>query len=515
MKIAAYRFAEENGLPHRFNKNKKKAGESWLQGFCLRQNIVLRQPEKCSMGRIMGFNRVQVSRFYNNLQELYEQKKYAPSNIYNMDETGLSTVPNKLPKVLTSKGKKLVGKVTSADRGQLITAVCCVSVTGTYIPPGLIFARKRMKEELFQNAPPDTLGMISDTGFINSELFLLWLKHFKKFSKPSAENRVLLILDNHSSHRDLQTIEYCRANYIDLLSIPPHSSHKMQPLDIGFFAPLKTAFSNFSDHWMISNPGKVITQMHLSGLFNDAYSTTANIQKAQNSFRAAGIYPFNPDIFQDVDFAPSQVTDVPMETQINENDEVNFLREQDYNERAPCVEVDENYPPHCTPPSSPILTPNISDMDIICEDGVVIPVTPGPSKETERELNKSVPVSIILPLPKLSEKPNRSRNRSQKSEVLSSTPFKNLLQETQKTKENKLNKKAENVKKKLPLSKCDASGQKKRQSRKGEDAVCPGCGELYSVSEEDWIKCSECDKWWHESCTTYVMGKFTCFCCQE
>lgn len=160
MQIAAYKFAEGNNIPHRFSRTNKIAGASWLKGFCQRHKITLRQPEKCAMGRLMGFNKVQVNRFYENLKVLLEKHQYLPSSIYNMDESGISTVPNKLPKVLASKGKKLVGKVSSADRGQLVTVVCCVSATGTYIPPAMIFSRKRMKEELFLNAPTGTYKMI-------------------------------------------------------------------------------------------------------------------------------------------------------------------------------------------------------------------------------------------------------------------------------------------------------------------------------------------------------------------
>ncbi|KAF2881861.1 hypothetical protein ILUMI_24311 [Ignelater luminosus] len=43
-----------------------------------------------------------------------------------MDETGLSTVPIKLPKILTIKGKNLVGRVFSEEHGQLVTAVCSI-----------------------------------------------------------------------------------------------------------------------------------------------------------------------------------------------------------------------------------------------------------------------------------------------------------------------------------------------------------------------------------------------------
>lgn len=97
------------------------------------------------------------------------------------------------------------------------------------------------------------------------DLFYQWMVHFKNLSKPSAEQPVLLVLDNHSSHRDLQVIQYCRENHINLLSFPPHASHIMQPLDVGFFGPLKNAYSRECDKWLVSNAEKVITQIQVAG----------------------------------------------------------------------------------------------------------------------------------------------------------------------------------------------------------------------------------------------------------
>lgn len=77
---------------------------------------------------------------------MYEKYNFPPSSVFNLDEAGWSTVPNKLSKI-TKKGKRLVGKVTSAERGKLITAVCYFSAGGDYIPPALFFPRKRIREE--------------------------------------------------------------------------------------------------------------------------------------------------------------------------------------------------------------------------------------------------------------------------------------------------------------------------------------------------------------------------------
>ena len=57
-------------------------------------------------------------------------------------------------------------------------------------------------------------------------------------------NRIrLLICDGHDSHISAKFVAHCIDNNICLLLLLPHSSHLLQPLDVGIFSPLKTAVS--------------------------------------------------------------------------------------------------------------------------------------------------------------------------------------------------------------------------------------------------------------------------------
>ena len=112
-----------------------------------------------------------------------------------MDETGLSTVPNKTPKVISPVGKKGVCKVTSGERGQLVSVAACFSASGIYIPPGVIFARKRMKPEIYKGPTVGTLPLLSDSGYMNQDIFLHWLKHFANHTNPTESDPILLTLD--------------------------------------------------------------------------------------------------------------------------------------------------------------------------------------------------------------------------------------------------------------------------------------------------------------------------------
>ncbi|XP_044598416.1 MFS-type transporter clz9-like [Cotesia glomerata] len=236
----AYEYAEANKIENRFDSGCKMAGRDWVESFLKRHpDLTLRQSTATSLARVIGFDKVQIDRFYKNLDEVYKRYKIKPNRIYNVDETGMSTVPKKTPKVVSTKGKNVVGKVVSAERGITVTAICCMSAAGHYVPPAFIVPRKSNRDDLINDAPSHSISMVSDSGFVNTDLFVTWLKHFQSFVYATPEDPVLMLLDNHSSHISLEAVNYAREQNIIMLTLPPHGSHKLQPLDRSFFGPLK------------------------------------------------------------------------------------------------------------------------------------------------------------------------------------------------------------------------------------------------------------------------------------
>ena len=131
-----------------------------------------------------------------------------------------------------------------------------------------------------------------------------WLEHFAKFTNTSCDNRHLILLDGHHSHKTLGAVEFCRENGIELLTLPPHSTHKLQPLDRSYFKPLKTAFNTEMDSWMVALPGKRVTIHDIAGLSGKAFMRTALPDRAVQGFRTCGLWPYDPNVFTDVDFEP-------------------------------------------------------------------------------------------------------------------------------------------------------------------------------------------------------------------
>lgn len=228
--------------------------------------------------------------------------------IYNMDETGVTTVQS--PKeIVTERSKKQVGSVTSAERGGLITLICAVNPMGNAVPPLFIFPRARYNDHFLRGAPISSAGCSTKSGWTNGDVFTHYLEHFINHNNCSKDRPALLLLDNPEFHVSLKAVDIAKNNGIVLLTLPPHTSHRLQPLDKTVFGPLKRFFNQAMDAWMRSNPGKMTTIYDVPGLVNDAFVAAMTPRNILSGFRPTGICPFNPDIFPDDVFEPSAVTD--------------------------------------------------------------------------------------------------------------------------------------------------------------------------------------------------------------
>lgn len=314
----AFKLASQNNLqiPPRWNKD-KIAGVDWFKGFMKRQpRLSIREPEPTSLARMTNFNRSSVNLFFDNLAEVMSRGSgYGPQSIYNIDETGIVTV-QKPCKIVAERGAKQVGATVSQERGSLVTLCCGVNAIGNAIPPFFVFPRVNFQSQWLATAPPGSAatGHPKATGWMTSENFLEFMKHFELHTKPTADHPILLILDNHSSHISIDVLDYAKDHYITILSFPPHCSHALQPLDRSVFGPLKTYINQAMDNWMRDpqNANKSMTVHVLPSMVSYAFPKAFTPANITSGFRCTGIYPFDRSIFTDIDFMPSLVSDRPL-----------------------------------------------------------------------------------------------------------------------------------------------------------------------------------------------------------
>lgn len=434
---------------------RQEAGEDWLKNFMSRnRELSLRKPENTSLSRATSFNLSNVNIFFNNFERALNKIKVTGDRIYNLDETGVTTVLE-TPKIIAQRGAKQVGQAVSAERGELVTFCAIICANGNTVPPVFVYPRTKFKDAFFFGAPPGSLGLANKigSGWMNGKLFLEVCKHLQKHTKCTVEDPIILTLDNHESHCNLEVVMFCKENGICLVTFPPHCTHKMQPLDVGLYGPFKTFLKREFNCWMASNPGKTITIYNIAQLVNGAYMSAFTLKNITSAFVKTGLWPFSRSVFSEQDFLCSFVTDQP------------------------------------SPEERASTSRNESKLPYADVASIVMGPPTEPSVSMEKALERSEELmkspEVVRPYPKYTPKATSTRGRKRgRSRILTETPEKNLIEIEHMERERKKNKMT--VKKKV---------FEESSPKKGDSKVNDSDSEAnYSVCDSDSDVISEFDK---------------------
>ena len=300
----AFTIVDHSGRVHPFTDG--MAGRAWFDGFRARHpRLTLRSAQGLSYSRAASANEATIQDFFGKLGAVYARLNILakPMQIFNVDETGVSVV-HKPGKVVTEVGRKNVWSVTSAEKGKTHTILSCVSASGVALPPFMIYPRKRIPDHMKEGAVPGAAFHCSDNGWITQELYLQWFEFFLANIPPARP--VLLIEDGHSSHITVEVIEKARSNGVHMLCLPAHTTHILQPLDVGVFKSLKAHYSKACKQYLAANPGRVVTTDVIASLLGKSWPQAVTPVNIMSGFRKTGVYPLNPGQITDRQTAPSK-----------------------------------------------------------------------------------------------------------------------------------------------------------------------------------------------------------------
>lgn len=100
-------------------------------------------------------------------------------------------------------------------------------------------------------------------------------------------------MDGHPCHITGDMIAFCMENGIDLLILPPHCSHLLQPLDVGVYGPMKKYHALEVDRYTRAGIHR-IQRAEWIELFQQIRAKALTPQNIQSGWRGAGLMPFNP-----------------------------------------------------------------------------------------------------------------------------------------------------------------------------------------------------------------------------
>lgn len=174
---------------------------------------------------------------------------------------------------------------------------------GSYLPPALIYpAHSGNLQDLWLEDydPEDGCYFASSpTGWTNNELAMNWLlrlfdDHTKAKARLNREPR-LLFLDGHGSHINLPFLQECEKRNISVCAYPPHSTHRLQPLDISLFSPLSTYYSQALDEFLTTTQFLCrMTKRQFYKLFKQAFEKAFTEANIKSGWRKSGLHPFDP-----------------------------------------------------------------------------------------------------------------------------------------------------------------------------------------------------------------------------
>ena len=133
-------------------------------------------------------------------------------------------------------------------------------------------------------------------------------EHFLKYvqSRDSSQP-VLLLYDGHRSHISLSLIKWAHENNIFLFVLPSHTSHILQPMDVGCFGPFETLYQQEVHKFMRQSVGRSVTRYDICSLVCKVYGKSLSTDNLRSSFKKTGIHPLNPLVIDTSSTIPSLV----------------------------------------------------------------------------------------------------------------------------------------------------------------------------------------------------------------
>ena len=119
-----------------------------------------------------------------------------------------------------------------------------------------------MNADLLDGSTSGSAGCVSDSGWSHFEVLLNYMENnfIKYIQREDPRQPVIVILDGHKCHLNVPMLQFAKKHNIIMFILPAHTSHLLQPLDVGCFGPLQKMYNSRCHQFMRENPSSKITR---------------------------------------------------------------------------------------------------------------------------------------------------------------------------------------------------------------------------------------------------------------
>lgn len=274
----------------------KGPGLNFVRNFEKRWHHLLtkRKTVTLTTARVKSLTRDTLSSFFNMVKLVYDEHGFhqSPALLYNLDETGLNTDQSG-SKSYFRRGVKDANIISPTCGKTIYSILVCGNADGSHLLPSLVvYKSKYLHSTWCLGGPSGAMYSNSLSGWMESDQFYNWMLRFVKHKKDHhGNNYIVLFMDGHSSHLTFRVATLCLQNHIILICLPPNSTHALQPLDVGFFSPIKSTWKCILQKWY--------RESRLAKVEKSTFPTLLSLLwgeiKASNlvgGFRGTGLFPW-------------------------------------------------------------------------------------------------------------------------------------------------------------------------------------------------------------------------------
>ncbi|CAM9224539.1 unnamed protein product, partial [Ectocarpus sp. 6 AP-2014] len=277
----------------------KGPGRAWVSGFLRRhprvserRNGVYEATEEDIEPRIEAFCKMWAA--------AVEEYAPAPDHLHNADETGATSQGTQTLNAIAETGAvDSIRPKMRENTTTTTTVVSTISANGHTFAPSIIFEGRRLETDWLNNGPRGArYACWTESSSMRTNAFMDYLKDFHKqlggLDLLDGKPHILVLGDGLASRVVVSSdaIRLAMDLNIVLFQLPPHTSHVIQPLDVGNF---KREVTKVLSSFRLKNGGILPRKHDVPGVIAEAWKSSFSPEQNKASFAAAGLWPVNKD----------------------------------------------------------------------------------------------------------------------------------------------------------------------------------------------------------------------------
>ncbi|CAF1674770.1 unnamed protein product [Rotaria magnacalcarata] len=302
--ISAYRSKSMTSVDasKKFGVQESDPSRHWFFNFFKRNadKIKMKKEIKLEKVRLNGFTEEVRVGWFNKLKNIFDINNLhvRPAQIWNCDESGFSD-ETQCEYVCVPAETKFAFEQSGGSGKAFTPILLCTSASGDVIPPFVIYAAKAVNSLWCSGGAPGTTYKCSESGWISEGLFTEWFKSCFLERTKHIDRPLLLVMDRHPTHINIDVIELAIKNKVILLCLPPHSTHALQPLDVVTLSSAKKFWKKIVSKYFFRSNRKTIRKIDFPSLLKNLMEEAFTKRQCISGFARCGLWPFDGDVMKE------------------------------------------------------------------------------------------------------------------------------------------------------------------------------------------------------------------------